>query len=194
MTNTRTNRRNPFDYTQPVSRPDAFLGRRDAFGQIKAALNGNDFAQIIGQARIGKTSLLRAKLSELGCPVAIVSCKEDIACKARESTARSVASRLWERVTEELAAEIGSQNKELEGELKGLSRVFRDTDVFGPRDLHQVGKALASLEASEHILLAFDDVDALLSPDITDNGSLVRLLDCLLTMYEASQFKANTRE
>lgn len=194
-------RRNPFDYTQRVSHPKDCVGRTTEIKQVEKCLQAGRICEVIGGAKIGKTSFL-SSLAELGFPIAIVSCRQ-IADEVRKSVTLNVASMLWVRVTEELAKatielqevlearqqQVEVQYERIASELKALSRVFRDTEVFRPVELHKVGERLAVLRPDEHILLAFDDFDELLSRDIMGGATLAGVLDSLLTLYEASGHK-----
>ena len=50
---------NPFAYSQPISKPDRFIGREDELRGILSELRREMSISIVGERRIGKTSLLK---------------------------------------------------------------------------------------------------------------------------------------
>lgn len=59
--------RNPFSHHRPINNPDRFIGREDELSDILACLDKESFGStsIVGERRIGRTSLLKVLPSKL---------------------------------------------------------------------------------------------------------------------------------
>ena len=125
---------NPFHYGKPVTDPDHFFGRRREIEQIVTRLQNVscESSSIVGERRIGKTSLLQRFLSPAALERHGFTSEYVFVYLSFEGFSHITPTRFWQWVLEEMEPKI--KDEQLRGQIAAL-RQADAIDLFEVRRL-----------------------------------------------------------
>ena len=158
---------NPFAYSQPISKPERFptgmlrnVGREDELHQILSGLGDKMSISIIGERRIGKTSLLKILPQEsLGEGIYVEGSTLDaletyfIYLDLQMMASKDKPIDFWNEVLDELADRVP------DNELKETIQQFCQAGIINTRTLNKLFRKLGHARLS--IVLLLDEFDRL---------------------------------
>jgi len=153
---------NPFAYSQPISKPDRFIGREDELRGILSELRREMSISIVGERRIGKTSLLKFlqiklpdEASTLPAEGSTLDAPETyfiyLDLQMMESKDKPID--FWNEVLDELADRVP------DSELKDTIQNFGQAGMINTRTLNKLFRKLGNAGLS--IVLLLDEFDGL---------------------------------
>ena len=146
---------NPFAYSQPISKLDRFVGREDELRRILSELRREMSISIVGERRIGKTSLLKILLIKLPDEVSTRDAPETyfiyLDLQMMESKDKPID--FWNEVLDELADRV--TDTELKETIQQLCQAGR----INTRSLNTLFRQLGNAGLS--IVLLLDEFDRL---------------------------------
>jgi hypothetical protein len=160
---------NPFAYSQPISKPDRFIGREYELHKILSGLGDKMSISIIGERRIGKTSLLKILPQELlgeastlpteGSPLPTEASTQDahetyfIYLDLQMIESKDKPIDFWNEVLDELADRVP------DSELKETIQQFCQAGIINTRALNKLFRQLG--HAGLSIVLLLDELERL---------------------------------
>jgi hypothetical protein len=144
---------NPFHYGKPVTDPDHFFGRRREIEQIVTRLQNVscESSSIVGERRIGKTSLLQHFLSPAALERHGFTPEYVFGYLSFEGFSHITPIQFWRWVLEELEPKIEDE------QLKGQVRVVRQADTV---DLFAIRRLFDHLTRKGlRVVLLFDEFE-----------------------------------
>ena len=128
---------NPFTFGNPIRDPDRFYGRENEIRQIASRLlsSGRESTSIVGERRIGKTSLLvHLANPEVAASLGLVSEKYCLIYIDFQGLVDITPQRFWERVLHKMKRSICHQ--ELVDEIDKFLQM-QEFDLFDLEDLFE---------------------------------------------------------
>ncbi|MCP4536169.1 MAG: AAA family ATPase [Chloroflexi bacterium] len=145
--------RNPFTYGNPITNPTHFIGRKNELNQVLTRLRNDAFesSSIVGERRVGKTSLLHALAAKLA-PIndqqpSVCVLSLDPQMLSSEATPR----RFWDRILRQLAQRLPN------GDLKTAVEALRQAENMDTFDLSDLFDRLD--DAGMSLVLLLDEFE-----------------------------------
>ncbi len=134
---------NPFSYGKPIDQIDKFIGRKDELHRIMSRLRNQAFesSSVVGERRMGKTSLLKILAQEQLAGVHFVF------VDLQEFGEKNTPKDFWDEVLTELERAMPTP------QLKKTVKQFRQTANFEPRYLKRLLRELNGAGVSIVLLL-----------------------------------------
>src|SRR5262245_33491444 len=156
---------NPFQYSNPVYGGDEFFGRRDEVRRLANAVAHRRSTQIIGQYRIGKSSLMRyvqEHLGELLGDERLIGIYYDLSRRPRIHNGDDFFARMWQLMSSALVKR-GETQAALVG-VSDLTNVYAFEDYLA-RWVDDEGYKIAFFLDEAGLIAGDHDFD----PDFFDN-------------------------